>query len=59
MDIVRMGPPAEVLNKIRELDVKVFIETGAYKAQISVWASKRFDMAYIQLGLQKSYMMRL
>lgn len=46
MGIVRMGPPTEVLDKIRELGVKIFIETGTYKAQTSVWASKIFDMVY-------------
>ena len=36
MGIVRMGLPAEVLDKIRELSVKVFVETGTYKAKTSV-----------------------
>ena len=46
MGIVRMGPPEEVLDKIREIGIKVFIETGTYKAQTCVWASKRFDTVY-------------
>ena len=55
MGIVKMGPPAEVLDKIRELGVKVFIETGTYKAQTSVWASKRFDIVYSVEASKKLY----
>ncbi len=55
MGIVRMGPPAEVLDKIRELGVKIFIETGTYKAQTSVWASKRFDIVYTVEASEKLY----
>jgi len=50
-----MGPPAEVLDKIRELGVKVFVETGTYKAQTSVWASKRFDIVYTVEASKKLY----
>lgn len=55
MGIVRMGPPVEVLDKIRELGTKIFIETGTYKAQTSVWASKRFDMVYTVEASKKLY----
>ncbi len=55
MGIVKMGPPAEVLDKIRQLGVKVFIETGTYKAQTSVWASKRFDIVYTVEASKKLY----
>ena len=55
MGIVRMGPPAEVLDKIRELGVKIFIETGTYKAQTSVWASKTFDIVYTIEASKKLY----
>lgn len=55
MGIVRMGPPEEVLDKIRELGVKIFIETGTYKAQTSVWASKTFDIVYTIEASKKLY----
>ena len=55
MGIVRMGPPEEVLDKIRGLGVKIFIETGTYKAQTSVWASKRFDIVYTVEASEKLY----
>lgn len=55
MGIVKMGPPAEVLDKIREFGVKVFVETGTYKAQTSVWASKRFDIVYTVEASKKLY----
>ena len=55
MGIVKMGPPAEVLDKIRKLGVKLFIETGTYKAQTSVWASKRFDIVYTVEASKKLY----
>ena len=55
MGIVKMGPPAKVLDKIRQLGVKVFIETGTYKAQTSVWASKRFDIVYTVEASKKLY----
>ena len=55
MGIVRMGPPVEVLNKIRTLGTKIFIETGTYKAQTSVWASKQFDRVYTVEASKKLY----
>ncbi len=55
MSIVKMGPSAEVLDKIRGLGVKIFIETGTYKAQTSVWASKTFDIVYTIEASKKLY----
>lgn len=44
MGIVRMGPPDElVLILKRTLNLSTFIETGTFKGDTAVWASKHFS----------------
>lgn len=44
MGIVRMGPPTEIIIKLKEYGkIANFIETGTYKGNTTYWASQIFD----------------
>lgn len=43
MGIIRMGPPEELVIKLREFfKVDCFVETGTYMGGTAIWASQRF-----------------
>src|SRR5229473_472438 len=43
MGVVRMGPPAELITKLKEtFGIKRFIETGTYRGDTAYWASRLF-----------------
>ena len=47
MGIVRMGVPEKVVKDIAmQYNIGVFVETGTYKANTALWASKEFDKVY-------------
>ncbi len=47
MGIVRMGVPEKAVKDIAmQYNIGLFIETGTYKANTTVWASKEFDKVY-------------
>ncbi len=43
MGIVRMGPPEELLLRLREKGFRTFVETGTFRGDTALWASTRFD----------------
>jgi hypothetical protein len=47
MGIVRMGPPEYLIEKIANVfNVDTFVETGTYKGDTAVWASRHFQQVY-------------
>jgi hypothetical protein len=44
MGIVRMGPPKDIILKIKELaNANLFIETGTFQGWTSFWAASNFN----------------
>jgi len=44
LGIVRMGPPTEIILKLKEAyGISNFIETGTYRGDTAIWASRRFE----------------
>lgn len=54
MGIIRMGPPAELMLKLKRLyELDYFIETGTYKGDTAAWATIHFDkIVSIELSRQ-------
>lgn len=47
MGIVRMGPPTEIIYKLKEVyGINNFIETGTYQGHTAYWASQVFDQVF-------------
>jgi hypothetical protein len=56
MGIVRMGPPEYLLEKIAaEFGVDTFVETGTYKGETAVWASRHFRQVYTIENYRPTY----
>lgn len=54
MGIIRMGPPQDLIFILRDsFDVSSFVETGTFKGETAVWASKEFKQVYT-IELSKS-----
>ena len=47
MGIVRMGPPTEIIYKLKEVyGINNFIETGTYQGHTAYWASQLFEQVF-------------
>ncbi len=56
VNFVTVGPPKELLCRLREAHgLTTFVETGTYKGQTAVWASKTFDRVITVEGSEDLY----
>ncbi len=47
MGIIRMGPPTEIIYKLKEVyGINNFIETGTYQGHTAYWASQIFEQVF-------------
>jgi len=56
MGVIRMGPPEYLLEGIAaEFKIGVFIETGTYRGETAVWASRRFPRVVTLENFRPTY----